>query len=173
MSIIYDALKKTQDKDKDNNTPAGKTETHSVARNAPQKKSAHKKPAFMIIGIIIVTVLSSYLIITKAGIFPIHKKTYSYPATSLFQSFFKPRAQKKYGREPIYPKQRPQEKTYPEKPAGFLLEGILLSSDTNTAIINGQVCNVGDTLAGARIEEISAQQVILAYKGQKIVLKNN
>lgn len=171
MSIIYDALKKTQDKD--NNASAGKTEAPGIPQNAPEKKSAPKKPAFMIIGIIIVTVLSSYLIMTKAGIFPIHKKTFSYRATSLFQSFFKPRAQKKYGRKPIYPKQRPQEKTYPKKPAGFLLEGILLSSDTNTAIINGQVCNAGDTLEGARIEEISSHQVILTYKGQKIVLKNN
>lgn len=171
MSIIYDALKKTQDKN--NNTPTGKTEAPGIPQNAPENKSTHKKPAFMIIGIIIVTLLSSYLIITKAGIFPIHKKTYSYRATSVFQSFFKPRAQKKYDREPIYPKQRPQEKTYPKKPAGFLLEGILLSSDTNTAIINGQVCNVGDSLAGARIEEISAQQVILMYKGQRIILKNN
>ena len=54
----------------------------------------------------------------------------------------------------------------------LVLEGIMISNDNNTALINGQVCIVGDTIEGALIEAINEKEVHLSYQGQKITLKN-
>jgi len=58
-----------------------------------------------------------------------------------------------------------------EQEAGWKLSSVLVSSQRNIAIINGQSVQVGDELAGARIQSINENIVKLKYRGEILRLE--
>lgn len=60
----------------------------------------------------------------------------------------------------------------PRSPPHLILNGVVLSDDGNLAMINGQIAEAGDEMEGAKIEEITAHHVVLSFENQTIVLKN-
>lgn len=53
----------------------------------------------------------------------------------------------------------------------LILNGIVLSGDGNIALVNNQIVRVGDAVEGAKVEEISDNQIVLTFKNQKISLR--
>lgn len=164
MSIIYEALKKTQD------NPAQEEKAapcRKEAKNLPRNNRAGQplKKKFTILPLIAIGggILISWLI----------AKNHSGPTAAQNSS-------KQNGpAKPSLPSFLPQKLSATlQKTTGvrgfpsFILQGIILSGEGNTALINDQINNVGDTVNGAKIEEINAESVVLTYRSQKIVLKN-
>ena len=58
-----------------------------------------------------------------------------------------------------------------EKPVGWNLTSILISEQRSIAIINGRSVQVGDTLAGARVQSINDKIVKLRFQSETISLK--
>ena len=172
MSIIYDALKKAENIDP--NSPLSRQELPGQQQAAPsENKTPPKKPGWLAMGIVIILLLSGYLFIQKTGILSAGKSTHTKSKENFFQALFKSRKEGKNTKQTLYPPATPApERTYPNDPMRLVLEGIMISNDNNTALINGQVCIVGDTIEGALIEAINEKEVHLSYQGQKITLKN-
>jgi thioredoxin-related protein len=62
----------------------------------------------------------------------------------------------------------------PQNPGGEpKLQGIVYSSSHPTAMINGSICEVGDTVKGARVIKIERETVTVEYEGQTKVLQLN
>jgi hypothetical protein len=53
----------------------------------------------------------------------------------------------------------------------FSLQGILYSEKNSQAIINNQICSVGDVVDGYKVKTITASQVILDKNGLEFTLK--
>ncbi|MFA5286929.1 MAG: general secretion pathway protein GspB, partial [Candidatus Omnitrophota bacterium] len=53
------------------------------------------------------------------------------------------------------------------------LSGIFFQQDKGYALINNQILKVGDTIQGAKVEEINLDKVILEFEGRKITLINS
>lgn len=172
MSIIYDALKKAQNINP--NFPLNRPELQAQQPpTAPGEKTPPKKPGLGIMGIVIIIILSGYLFMQKTGLFSAGKKTRRGSKENFLQALFKPHKQEKNPKKASSPPPKPApERTYPSDPMRLVLEGIMLSDDENTALINGQICIVGDIIEGALIEAINKKEVLLSYQGQKITLKN-
>lgn len=152
MSIIYDALKKNQD----NPQPEG-----PKLDPLPKKNPKTKKPfplRFLLIAIIAIALLSWIVANAQKQAKEANKK------------YFFPRGAKTLS--PAQALETMIKKTSPNRSYNFILEGIVSSKGSYTALINGHICNTGDTIENAKIEEITADQVTLTHQGQKITLGN-
>jgi hypothetical protein len=77
-------------------------------------------------------------------------------------------------RDPLKPlvSERGQVLIKTDKEAGdFSLQGILYSDNNSQAIINNQICSVGDVVDGYKVKKITASQVILDKNGLEFTLK--
>ena len=54
----------------------------------------------------------------------------------------------------------------------FVVNGIVISPDGNIALINDQIIRAGDNIEGARVERIEDSRVVLSYEGRETVLKS-
>lgn len=55
--------------------------------------------------------------------------------------------------------------------ANFTLTGIRIDAEDRTAIVNGNLIRVGDTVAGAKLLEIDAAAVVLQYERKRLMLR--
>lgn len=152
MSIIYDALKKTQDNPPQLPKPAQPAQN----QNSSPKTFPPLKKKIVALSVFFLGMGISWLFITKVDWQFWYTKFAPLKKTTIPKRF-KPRAQ------PMQNK---------DKDAKFILEGILLSQGQNTALINGQVCWVGNEVDGAKVVAISDYQVTLNYNNQKLILDN-
>ena len=167
MSIIYDALKKTQ-----TNTPETVKETQPPQTNtATGKKPSPVKAIGILLGIVAFGIGLSWLLIKKTDWQLLYKK-FTRSRKTTIQKRFKPHAQTTQNWNTPSPK-RTQPSAFSQKgDAKFVLEGILLSDNQNTALINGQVCSVGSEINGAKVVAINSLEVTLSYNNEKLVLHN-
>lgn len=168
MSIIYEALKKTQDSPKGENPAAASASPKEPPR--PKAPPRRKQASLALAGIALGIFLAWALMNKLAG-------------TSAKNTALSPQAQGQPSeRQTLVNPLPPGNSGAPSDTAGahasgqqtphFILNGIVLSDEGNLALINGQVSKVGDEIEGAKIEEIANKQVVLSFKNQKIVLKN-
>lgn len=171
MSIIYEALKKTQN--------SSKNITADIALNAGQKQNPKKAGK-------IPYALASVIIIGLGFIFYVFlKKPQELDKASTVR---KSEIQESVSQAPSFadePKNSPpnpsssfsslpsqsapkEEKKLPD----FVLNGIVISPDGNIALINDQIIRAGDNIEGARVERIEDSRVVLSYEGREIVLKS-
>ncbi len=64
-----------------------------------------------------------------------------------------------------------QEQNAREENIIWRLNGIRIAEQTRSAILNGQVVNVGDTVKGARVVEIEPAWIIIEHEKQRIRLE--
>lgn len=142
MSIIYDALKKTQKNISTvSETPTAKT----------TKKPKKKTPLLVLMALIFA---ASILYVTG----PLKKISRS-------------KKQPNYARKGSLAKritQKPITKRGPKE--SYTLSGIVYSHDKQFAIINGKAVSVGDTLNQARVTQIKENSVVLSFPDKKIQL---
>lgn len=157
MSIIYEALKKTQASAEGVNKEPGASITNSAVPKPPH----FKKQAILAITGAALGILFTWLITNKLY----------HPAQSRIEKTEKPATLNPP------PKNKPTLKN-PDKAVAtknlpqLLLSGTVLSEDGSIAMINDQICKLGDEIEGAKIVEITAAQVTLSFKNQEIILKN-
>lgn len=144
MSIIYEALKKTQTSPDGINrqSPAG------VKDPANPKPSLFKKQAGLSIAGVALGIIFTWLITNRLS------SPLSPPRNNKPQQ----KARHTAGPSGVLPQ--------------LLLNGIVLSEDGSIAMINDQICKAGDEIEGAKIVEITPSRVTLSFKNQEIVLKN-
>ncbi len=177
MSIIYEALKKTQ------NGPQGESNlppkpTSIPAADKPVRQSHKPRAVFLrtrrsfvlaLTGITAV-ILITRLIANKPTAQSSHKKIYAKQTPSI--TAFTSHAAAAAGTNPVEKRTRSaREKLQLQETPELILNGIVLSLDGNLALINEEILKVGDDIRGAKVEEIIDQQVTLTLQGKKIILK--
>ncbi len=166
MSIIYEALKKVQGKSGSAAAvpaqPAGKA---SDANAALKKSSAVRTVilllVFLALGMFLIEILINRWFAARAASYA--------PVASL--AFAPPLVAEPPVEPPASIQPPVAEPPVASSQPKLVLNGIVLSEDGNIALINDQILKAGDNIDGARVEEISGNQVILSYKAQKITLK--
>lgn len=175
MSIIYEALKKTQ-ANSDIASPDAPVKTERKA--IPVKPIGRK----LILPVVIVVFLSGMswavpFILTKTAILP------KLVSASRAQLVPDARTEKTIIRENFVSQNNPMAggvtltKDAEESSANaryeprFILNGIVLSGDGNIALINDQIARVGDIIEDALVEEIADKRVVLNYRTRKIILE--
>jgi len=158
MSIIYEALKKTQESPEGVNQqaalPKGK---HLPSPKAPPlKKQLFLSAAGVALGISFTWVIMNKPFVPAAPVL-IEKTGQPSPLNP-------PRNNKTPGKNPDI---SASSRGLPH----LILNGIVLSEDGSIAMINNQICKAGDEIEGAKIVEITASRVVLSLKNQEIVLK--
>jgi hypothetical protein len=175
MSIIYDALKKVGGAS--NNKPV------QTQPNKPDKPEENKPPKFKIKKIYFL-----YLVISCLGVF----------AANLFLNFLvKAPGVKKQTKVrlpasvTVIAKSEPSVKvsieesiskkvteavsalkgTTKEATPPFVLNGVFYSENEGYALINNQIVKTGDTIEGATVKKINAEEVELEFQGTTIKLK--
>lgn len=71
--------------------------------------------------------------------------------------------------KPLLPKIPPESKI---RSLNLDVQGIIWDTDRPTAIINGTVLNVGDTIAGVEIIKISKEGILISYLGETFLIKS-
>ena len=71
------------------------------------------------------------------------------------------------------PKPAPEKKAPPAPPdtSGFKISSIMVGPRGGTAIINGQSIQVGETIGGAKVLEITRREVLVEIAGQRVALR--
>ena len=174
MSIIYEALKKTQN--------SSKNITADITSNAGQEQNPRKAgkipylmPALVIVsglGFIFFIILGKYQEIDKVSVV---RKPEIKESVSRALSF------DKYKNSPSIPSSSfsslpfqgvPWEEKNPQRlQPDFVVNGIVISPDGNIALINDQIIRAGDNIEDAKVERIEDSRVVLSYHGREIVLK--
>lgn len=170
MSIIYEALKKVQGKSGAAAAvpaqPAGKA---SDANGALKKSTAVRTIilllVFLALGMFLIEILINRRFAERAASYAPVASLPALPPLAAKPSVEPPASTPPpiAGSLVELPVIEPQPK--------LVLNGIVLSEDGNIALINDQILKAGDNIDGALVEEISADQVLLSYKAQKIALK--
>lgn len=175
MSIIYEALKKTQN--------SSKNITADITSNAGQEQNPRKAgkipyvvPALAIViglGFIFFIILGKYQEIGKV---PVVRKPEIKESINRALSF------DKYKNSPPIPSSSfsslpsqgaPREEKNPQRlQPDFIVNGIVISPDGNIALINDQIIRAGDTIEGAKVERIEDSRVVLSYDDREIVLRS-
>ena len=172
MSIIYEALKKTQ------NSP--KNITADIVSNAGQEQNPKKagKIPYALASVIVIGlgfIVSIFLgkpqeLLYKAFIV---RKSEIKESVSRVPSFAdehknsQPISSPSFSSLPSYGAPK-EEKNLPD----FVVNGIVISPDGNIALINDQIIRAGDNIEGARVERIEDSRVVLSYEGRETVLKS-
>ncbi|TAN60947.1 hypothetical protein EPN16_04170 [bacterium] len=160
MSIIYEALKKTQA-----SPESARRETLPKSKDLINPKpSLFKKQAGLaasgaVLGILFTWIITHRLPATAGAPVPIGKTRLPTPLSLPKNS---KAAQQKALSAAGSSRAMPH----------LLLDGIVLSEDGNIAMINGQICKAGDEIEGAKIVRITSSQVTLGFRNQEIVLNN-
>lgn len=170
MSIIYEALKKVQGKSGAAAAvpaqPAGKA---SDANGALKKSTAVRTIilllVFLALGMFLIEIVINRWFAARAASYD--------PVASLASA---PPLAAKPPMEPPASTPPPVAGSLVELPViepqpKLVLNGIVLSEDGNIALINDQILKAGDNIDGARVEEISENQVILSFETRRITLK--
>lgn len=166
MSIIYEALKKTQGR-------------HKIAvagiippdiKKEPLKKTA-KVPYLPVLGAVTIGFALILFISTKyqtkartsmVAPMPIAPRPFAVSADLTEAVQVSP---------PLVSSQVFQEAARQEKFGPKLtVNGIVISQDGNIALINDQIIRTGDNIEGAQVERIEENRVVLSYEGREIAL---
>ncbi len=175
MSIIYEALKKVQGK----SGPASVAQVQAAAgkaasANSPLKKSTAVRTVVLLLvllalGMFLIEILINRSFSTRA------KKEQALPtAASYNPPDYRPIV---FEHPPLPAQTNPKEpiisaeQSVAELEPQLVLNGIVLSEDGNIALINDQILKAGDDIDGARVEEISENQVVLSFETRRITLK--
>ena len=191
MSIIYEALKKTQNSSK-SMPPAG------IIPNIIQKqvlKKTVKFPYAPALGIVIGLGLVFFISVSprlgksqKISESPIARQPESKEPISLALSFTD-KSENSLSQSGLSPLQSEKDRI-PSPPAfssqdvsgeekkpqrrqpDFVVNGIVISAEGNIALINDQIIKAGDTIEGAKVERIEDSSVVLSDGGREIILKS-
>ena len=191
MSIIYEALKKTQNSSK-SMPPAG------IIPNIIQKqvlKKTVKFPYAPALGIVIGLGLVFFISVSprlgksqKISESPIARQPESKEPISLALSFTD-KSENSLSQSGLSPLQSEKDRI-PSPPAfssqdvsgeekkpqrrqpDFVVNGIVISAEGNIALINDQIIKAGDTIEGAKVERIEDSSVVLSYEGRETVFKS-
>ena len=153
MSIIYDALKKVENK-------VGQIKAQAFPVSPKREKNFQVKIfilflSVLAIGFIMAKMLFSFTLTAK-------------PKISAPPSFNQPQAPKKQVidivREPL---EKPIES---EPPATLLLNGVFFSGQEGYALINNQILKEGDSVEGAQVMRITLEGVELEKSGLRTKL---
>ena len=154
MSIINDALKKTQDKlsERKENKAAAKS-------GGPDKNSGDGKNMFMLLLIIIITLGAVYWITLelKPHILGLIEHYKQVPPPSAPQQTEPPEEIKKTA--------APVSALTVEELKDLKLSGLVYSEDGNAALLNNNIYEEGDVIEGYSITEIRAKSVIFEKDG--------
>lgn len=159
MSIIYDALKKTQ-----TNPESASRETLTKGKDLLNPKSSlFKKQAGLaasgaVLGILFTWIIAHRLSAPAGAPVPIGKTGLPLPLSLPKNSKAAQKTPNAAGSSSALPH--------------LLLNGIVLSKDGNIAMINNQICKAGDEIEGAKIVQITSSRVTLGFRNQEIVLNN-
>jgi hypothetical protein len=159
MSIIYEALKKTQANPESasrENLPKNKDLINP--RPSLFKKHAGLAASGAVLGILFTWIITHKLPAPAGAPAPIVKTGLPTPLSLPKNSKAAQKALGAAGSPGALPH--------------LLLNGIVLSEDGNIAMINDQICKAGDEIEGAKITRITSSQVTLGFRNQEIVLKN-
>lgn len=161
MSLIHEALQKLEEETKSVPNSAvpesAERETAPLSENpVPEARPPHpEKKSKVVFGI--GAVLGFFFILGVGYLFLVSKdKTDSKPEFTEAAEVTRPPA------PPLLVSSRRQ--------GPFHLTGISRSGSDWTAIINNELVRVGETVNGAEVKEIRAQEVILDFKGQALTL---
>jgi hypothetical protein len=138
MSIIYDALRKVDKKNKNNN------KRNKKSRNKPVK--SRRLLAIILSSIFCILLFTSLIFYFKASNYRSPKFL---AKSSVTKSTDKNNQQLQ--RKPLPPKQY--------KKGQYLLEGIINDQKVPLAVINGEVLSVGDKIGAIKILEINDKSV--------------
>lgn len=153
MSIIHEALKKTDPSGEPAKPGAGQGPLHRRAHSGGWGLLFMIMICFLIAG----PLLFPLLVKAPAGSSPQETSTAS-------------------GQFAIEEAPRPAAMTAPSpwrgfaRPAGFVLSGVLYSGEDSYCVINGLVLRRGERVGGATVETIGPDQVTLDSNGEKIIL---
>ncbi|MDD4910120.1 MAG: general secretion pathway protein GspB [Candidatus Omnitrophica bacterium] len=157
MSIIYEALKKTQ------------AQTHFIPKPAVRRR---RLPAAAVLILPVAAIVA-------AGIFLKIKRQprndeMILARTEQAQSIEEAPAAEQADAGPAISGQREQDPASLPPPAPeFNLSGILYSEDEKWAIVNGLTLHEEDTVEGRKILEIHPDEVVLEYGGEITIVKYN
>ncbi len=173
MSIINEALKK-----------AGVEKESDVLRKSIQLEFQKKKsgvnwgPVFVVLVLVLITgPIVVPVFSTPFQSSSLHKSLSSHasqgvPPLALAEPL--PRAQSEVTRQAQFSIEEtiPQNTNHPPTAVmpDFTLSGIVFSPKDSYCLLNNKIAKVGDTISGAKLVRISADQVVLDYQGQEIVL---
>jgi len=59
----------------------------------------------------------------------------------------------------------------PGKPLKMNVQGLIWNTDRPSAIINGQVLNIGDSIDSAKIINITKEGVLIIFSGEKFLIR--
>lgn len=153
MSIIYDALKKTQGKQGNGLLK----DMGRIGLFKPGQKlglSIFHKPFLFFLLLAAALGFSGYYLLP-------HLKQRSSPPIIRNQEYTQPI-------EPVIP--IVSLRAEPELP-NLTLNGIVVTESGNGALINDKILTVNDLIEGARVLEINSKDVLLDYNGKKISLE--
>ncbi|MFA4992854.1 MAG: hypothetical protein WC571_02685 [Candidatus Omnitrophota bacterium] len=155
MSIINDALKKTEESIKKNSLRS---------HGQPDKKSKLKLYLFYILIFIAALLLSSHVFKI------INRRSPSPPVPEQPEAAPGPDEESLPGQTPPLapPDLLPEEQPKPEKI--FILNGIFFSDNNGYALVNNQIVKENDLVNGAKVEKITMDTVELNNEGKIITL---
>ncbi|MBU1112298.1 MAG: hypothetical protein KKH93_00285 [Candidatus Omnitrophica bacterium] len=154
MSIIYEALKKVEQKENSNNSYRDSKENFSSAK--PKKRTVFLSGRFF---------RMFMLLILTAGLISVVSFNWQFILGKVFS--LSSLARKEYlinqqGRQTAKIAQSENSATTQRKPGAYLLSGIIYSEDSPLAIINGQVLKQSDRIGNYSVMAISQDRVELA-----------
>jgi len=176
MSIIYDALKKVEQKI----TPFNQKGTEPISKPGkfPIKRLLLVAAVFVLGVLIAKSFFSTFLSpeAIRAGLPPAPSVTKAQPAERKSQASIPPSAESTPKAEgplpapralfaPIISKMKSKEST------AFVLNGVFSSGEERYALINNQIIQEGDTIGGAKVISITVDGVDLESRGEIIRLK--
>lgn len=159
MSIIYDALKKVEE------AAAG-----AAGKTPGAKAAGHKR--LKINPVVFYVVVACLGIIAASAAFHFFMPRQKKITRPKQQPVALPQAQPKPQAPPVAAEPAPAE-TRPieaHKPAHFQLNGVFYSGQEGYALINNRIVEEGDTIAGAVVEKIGLDEVVLKADGAEIKL---
>jgi len=167
MSIIYDALKKVEDSSK-------LTPQVSVQEKNNKLKNFLIYLTVTTIGIIIANILFNIFIKPAEPIIPLNPAPDKTPISSsqATDSILMPNTPKAPTNSTA-PLLEPFKSKEQSEAPGFTLTGIFFSAGERYALINNRIMKKGDTIDGARVKEITANNVELDFEGSNIKLSTN
>jgi hypothetical protein len=158
MSIIYDALRKVEGKVQDE-------EVIAVGQHSGREIS------FVRVGLICVAVLIAGYLLAQFMFSSNAIKEYILQGVSI------PGAMKGKPRAPVEKKQQEQAALPPAAVKGaqkmtYVLNGLFSADNASYALINNSIVQAGDTIEGAKVVRITADNVELEVDGRTITLSN-
>jgi len=164
MSIINEALKKTQSQLEQINPASPPVQPHKSERN---------------IGVLILTTLLFVGFLMSTGVFLfLIFKNHSAKANFVKNKILPAANNQSQGtvtlftQAPMAAIQSPAPKDSSQGPSHFVLNGIITMNKEKLALINNQILKEGDYIEDKRILSISMDKVEIFNKGEIIILKN-